>query len=451
MRALEWITNQPWAILPESLQTIIRIAGRENESVEAVAAKLGRPLDNTRTVEVRDGVAIVPVSGPIMRYANLFSQISGATSIDILATDFRTALDNPDIKAIILGIDSPGGMVTGVNEFADMVYAARGTKPITAYVSGMGASAAYWIASAADQIVLDATASLGSIGVVTTYSDNKDQRKKAGINDIEIVSSQSPRKRPDISTDEGRAQVQTQMDAIAEVFVNAVARNRGVTQTSVLSDFGQGGLMVGVDAVASGLADRIGSLEETIAGLSGTTQRGFVMAQTIKAETPEITQAYILENYPQIAESIRTDAYQKGLQEGITQERERIKAVEEQLMPGHEALISALKFDGKTTAAEAAMKVLAAEKQQRSNVLQNLHADAPQPLPQPSVAPFENKPKEEEEENLPMEEQCKAKWQRSPQLRAEFGTLEGYVAYTKAYSNGQVKILRNSINQGASQ
>lgn len=162
MKAFEMAATQPWAILPDMLTTILSIASRETEP-EAVAAKLGRPLENTYQVEMREGVAILPVTGPVMRYANLFSKVSGATSIDVLATDFNEALANPEVQGIVLHIDSPGGTVAGVNEFAQMLYNARGQKPIIAYVSGMGASAAYWIASACDAIVLDATASVGSI------------------------------------------------------------------------------------------------------------------------------------------------------------------------------------------------------------------------------------------------------------------------------------------------
>jgi ClpP class serine protease len=85
----------------------------------ALQARLGHKLDNARTVAVRNGVAIVPVTGPIFRYANMFTEISGATSTKILATDIRQALDNPAVKAIVLNIDSPGGVASGINELAD--------------------------------------------------------------------------------------------------------------------------------------------------------------------------------------------------------------------------------------------------------------------------------------------------------------------------------------------
>ncbi|MEE4465088.1 S49 family peptidase, partial [Azotobacter chroococcum] len=172
-RAFELAASRPWLMLPDALDTLMAIADRQGDP-EALEARLGKPLDNTRAVSLRDGVAVIPVTGPIMRYANLFTRISGATSTQELATDLQAALDDPKVRAIVLNVDSPGGEATGINELADMIHAARGRKPIKAYVGGTGASAAYWIASAADEVVVDDTALLGSIGVVVEVAIRKE-------------------------------------------------------------------------------------------------------------------------------------------------------------------------------------------------------------------------------------------------------------------------------------
>src|ERR1019366_7530398 len=117
---------------------------------------------------------IIPVTGPIFQRANLFTAISGATSTEVLATDFTAALGNPSITAIILNLDSPGGEVDGINELSQMIYDARGQKPIIAYVGAQAASGAYWIASQSDEVIVDATARLGSIGTVVSMPENKD-------------------------------------------------------------------------------------------------------------------------------------------------------------------------------------------------------------------------------------------------------------------------------------
>jgi len=175
-RILAAIQSELWAITPEALHQIIAIAQGVNQSPEAVAAALGRPLENTRTVTQRDSVAVVPVTGPIFRYANLFTQISGATSVQQLALDFSAALNNPAVSAIVLEIDSPGGQVAGIAELAQMIHAAG--KPVVSYVSNLGASAGYWLAAAGSEVVVSDTAILGSLGAVLRVSDINGEFKR---------------------------------------------------------------------------------------------------------------------------------------------------------------------------------------------------------------------------------------------------------------------------------
>ena len=265
MRIWNKITGDPWAITETALHTILEVAARENEAPEAVAAKLGRQLQNSYNATERDGVAIIPVTGPLFRYANIFTAISGASSYELIARDFMSALENPQISSIILDIDSPGGEVNGVSELASMIFDARRTKPIIAYASGDAASGAYWIASAADEIVVSETSALGSIGVVGIY---RGKSAKESAETVEIVSSQSPHKRLDPMSDDGRAKLQTRIDAMADVFVSTIAHNRSVTPDHVLEHYGGGDVMIGANAVNAGLADRIGSLERLITELS---------------------------------------------------------------------------------------------------------------------------------------------------------------------------------------
>jgi len=310
MRAWNKATSDPWAITESSLQTILEIAERENEKPEAVAARLGKELQNTHTVTLRDGVAVIPVTGPLFRYANLFTAISGATSYEILAQDFTAALDNPDINAIILNIDSPGGEVNGCAELANMIFAARGKKPIIAYASGDAASGAYWIASAADEVVASETSGLGSIGVVAVYRGAKPDKNAPTT--IEIVSSQSPFKRLNPETDEGRAKLQTRIDAMAEVFVNTLARNRGIEATQVLEQFGGGDILIGAHAVNAGLADRIGSLEKLIAEFSASSnpalQRGFLLPATTQQKETAMNLETLAQEHPELLAQVQSDA-----------------------------------------------------------------------------------------------------------------------------------------------
>jgi ClpP class serine protease len=269
--AVDLILARPWAISPEWLDTMLAIAERQGDIAaaqqaraereqrrEAVYAYGTRPLEGTRTVRMRDSVALLEINGPIFRYASMFDDISGATSVQNLARDLQIALDSPAVDALILVMDSPGGEVDGIHALAQMIYAARGSKPIAAYVDGDACSAAQWIASAADEIVADATARLGSIGVRMSMRDPSSAR--AG--QLVFVDSNADMKDPDPATAEGKAELMRQVNALASVFRADVAMMRSISEDAIISL--RGGVRVGQEAVDAGLADRLGSLEGLI-------------------------------------------------------------------------------------------------------------------------------------------------------------------------------------------
>ena len=126
------------------------------------------------------------------------TRISGATSTEVLATDIQTALDDPSIKSIVLNIDSPGGVASGMNELANLIYQGRAKKKIVAYVGGTGASAAYWIASAAE-IVIDDIGMAGSIGAALNVK--LDKKTMAAPLTKSSAATPPPNKRPDLTTE----------------------------------------------------------------------------------------------------------------------------------------------------------------------------------------------------------------------------------------------------------
>lgn len=259
-----------WCITESGLSTILAVLTRTNVPPEALERDRGAPLTNDRNAEVtiRDGVAIIEASGPMVRRGDFFSRVSAATSYDRVARDLAYALDAPNARAVLLMVDSPGGTVTGVSDLAAMIRAGTARKPIVVHTDGTLASAAYWLASAATEIVASPTALVGSIGIVMAM-----QKERSHPNDrmatFEFVSSQSPKKRVDPATDAGRAQILATVDAMAQVFVETVARYRGVTPATVLARFGQGDVLVGQQALDAGMIDRIGTFEETFARLAG--------------------------------------------------------------------------------------------------------------------------------------------------------------------------------------
>lgn len=132
----------------------------------------------------------------------------------------------------------------------------------------------------------------------------------------------------------------------------------------------------------------------------------------------------------------------EGHEAGATAERDRIKAVQAQSMVGHEKLIADLMFDGKTSGPEAAVAVLKAEKALRGNAAANLAADAPKPVAAATTPAVEAPAADAaDDKTLPLEERCKAKWDRSSDLRAEFASLAAFTAFSKAAERGAARIF----------
>ena len=483
-RALNAILAEPWAIKPEWLGVIAeiaqrdadepalliqRIADRLGETPETVQKRLGQRLENTRQVRERGGVAIISVVGPIFPRANLISEFSGGTSLNVLATDLQAVIENDDIRAILLDVDSPGGAATGIAEMAEMIFAARQVKQVTAYIGGVGASAAYWLAAAAAEVVINDTGLAGSVGVVTALHA-QEAPDQDGFLEFEIVSSNAANKRPDPRTAEGQATVQTMLDQFEEVFLDRVARYRGLAVARIIEDWDHGGMLVGTHAVAAGMADRLGTFEEVLAGLAAGRQAGAVgvaagakvedsMVETTKTETaapaapvadaeehdsdrprvrvPAVTQQ-IEGTGPPVFTQASVDASTARATEA---ERERVAAVLA-LCSQHEAsadLTQRLVSDG-TSVGKAAEAILAERNDPNLQALADMRQDLPAEARAIAASDGSEPPALSPE--TPVEERCKALWARDAKLRGEFLNFEDFVAYTKANEAGHIKILK---------
>lgn len=438
MKILDVLTS-PWAILPDKLLEIQAIYAThlrgEKIDINAVEARLGRPLANEpQGYTVHGGVAVLPLDGVFAKKMNMMTQISGGISMEIAAQDFRHAMADPAVHSIVLAIDSPGGSVDGTQALASTIRDARGQKQVVAYADGMMASAAYWVGSAADEIVIGAdTAQIGSIGVVATHVDVSGAETQRGVRTTEIVAGKYKRIASQYGalTEDGRSAMQDQVDYIYSIFVADVARHRGVSEEKVLAQMADGRIFIGRQAEAAGLVDRVSTLDQLIADLN---QRGGVRSnafQNVTGEVMPITREQIAAEAPELIEALRA--------EGANAERARIQAIEAQAMPGHDALIAELKFDGKTTGPEAAVRVVAAEKASRASMLAAIRADAPAPVP---FAPApESAPAVADEASLPLEKRCAAKWEKNAELRTEFSSLEAFTAFERASVSGLAKVF----------
>lgn len=270
------ILTAPWAIIPEKLleiQNIYLSHLRGNQiDIKAIEAQIGKPLENQKKpYEIIEGVAILPIEGVLAKRMNLFTEISGGTSMQLIERDFKAALADAQVKSILLIIDSPGGTVDGTEELANVIYRNRGQKRIVAHADSLMGSAAYWIGSAADEIVMSGNCTqVGSIGVVATHLDISGAEEKAGFKTTEIVAGKYKRIASSYAplSDEGKATIQDIVDHIYSIFIRDVARNRGVSEAQALN-MADGKIFLGQKAIDAGLADEMGDLGSLVSRLSG--------------------------------------------------------------------------------------------------------------------------------------------------------------------------------------
>jgi len=474
------LVSAPWAIRPEQLSEILGIYAThlrgDKIDIDAIEARLGRPLANDQQeYSIREGgVAVLPIDGVIAPKANLFTRVSGGVSAQMATKQVESAIADPRVKSLILSIDSPGGSVFGTPELAAAVRELAAIKPIVAVTDGTMASAAYWIGSAANAVFASGpTVQVGSIGVVATHQYSP---APGGAQVTEITAGRY--KRLDGATkpltEEGQAYIQARVDHLYAVFVDAVASNRGTSTEDVLQRMADGRIFIGQQALDAGLIDGFATVDALAEQLAqdptryATRRRAPGAVRTApkrstpagaQAESEPAAQAEPVLPVPECRqpteETIMSitreqlaaeapDVLSAVLAEGAAQERARIQAVQAQTLPGHEALIDALAFDGKTTGPEAAAAVLAAEKAARTAAAQAMAADAPQPVaivPQSTVAAPEPAPAEAATD-LPLAERCEAQWKADASLQREFGTLAAFTAYSRAAESGQARVYR---------
>ena len=441
-----------WAIEPDYLKAI---------SKESLSTRSEKPLNNSRSVSIRDGTAIIPVHGVITARTTLFSLFAGGTSLEDLAKDFSEALNNNEVTSILLDIDSPGGVAVGPYEMAEMIFKGRSKKPIYSYIGRNGSSAAYWLASATEKIFVNPSALVGSIGVVTTIPV-QEQPDMDGYKNIEIVSSNANLKRPDPKTKEGLAEIRRELDDLESTFIESIAKYRSITPEIIKADFGGGGVVIGKEAVKRNMADALGTYEEVLDLLNKQNQsitinnqimsnkenqtnadisKKEITADYIKKEFPDVTKDIIQE----VSEDIKKSAFNEGVEAGKKQERDRILAIESAALPGHEDLIEEAKKDGSITAEKLALKIIAAEKNKASDYLANTKkAEAEIPKIEPNIDKSDSGEKQIPKD-APLETRAKSIWESNAKIRAEFGEdFDAYHAFAKANESGQVRILSNN-------
>lgn len=265
------LREHPWAILPDAFDLVVEVLDRRIDGIDLSAEEIQARIEAARRspapAAAPGSVAVLPVYGVLAHRMHLFSNVSqSGTSSEALTLAFRAALADPNVSTIVLDIDSPGGSVFGIQELADTIHESRGRKPVVAVANSLAASAAYWIAAQADELVVSPGGQVGSIGVFAAHDDVSKAAEAQGLRRTYISAGKYKVEGNPFEPlgDEARTEMQRVVDAYYDRFVRAVARGRGVSLTAVREGFGQGRTVISSEAVAAGMADREGTLQETL-------------------------------------------------------------------------------------------------------------------------------------------------------------------------------------------
>ena len=257
----------PLAIHRPKLDVILSVLG-----ARVGLADLAAPVGYTpaaRALGPPSGkVAVIPIHGTLVRRTSGIEAESGLASYTGIAAQLDAALASPEIAAILLDIDSPGGESGGVFDLADRIRAASEVKPIWAVANDMAFSAAYALASAAARVFVARTGGVGSIGVIAMHVDQSVKDAHDGVRYTAVFAGD---RKNDLNphepiSNEAHAVLKAEVDRIYDLFVETVARHRGLDADAVRAT--EAGLFFGPDAVATGLADAVGSLDDALTQLT---------------------------------------------------------------------------------------------------------------------------------------------------------------------------------------
>lgn len=272
---LRFLSAYPLAIWQEWLKALPeKLANAEMDAAAERDAAV-------RAVSRQNGaVAVVPVRGVIMPKRNIWEILGLATSTETIERMVSEAVADREVKAVVLDVDSPGGITSGVPELAATLRGLRGKKPIVAHADHLAASAAYWIAASTDEIVATPSALVGSVGVYLMHVDYSAALEAEGIK-VTFVHAGEDKVLGNVYeplSDDGRAYLQGLVDDAYRMFVGDVAKGRNTTVAEVEKNYGQGRVLTASDALSAGVIDKVRTLAETLTAYGVTQNRGRIAA-----------------------------------------------------------------------------------------------------------------------------------------------------------------------------
>jgi len=447
------VLNRPLLVTRDKAQVILSaLAGRIGVNAPEMSRFEGSNWDGAEWKPykvTREGVGIVSITGSLVNRGAWIGANSGLTSYEGIRHQLKKALEDDAVHAVILDLHSPGGEAVGAFETAEAVRKLAATKRTVAVVNGMAASAAYAIASGAAEIVTTETGVSGSIGVVLLHADFSRQLDREGITPTLIFAGEH---KVDGNPFEPlpknvRTDLEAEVEAFYDLFIRTVALGRGDRLTAEMARATQARTFIGQQAVGAGLADRVGTFESVLAEFSrdpvsaGRTTSGMKgNAMTEKTGAPAAENAGIAKTDHDKAVA---DARAAGVAEGTKAEQDRVKGLTALLGKGHDAIVTAAIADGKSTAGEAAIRmveaglaaapatdagledVLARMDRAATGVSSTVSATGGSAAPAKASTP----------------DGWRAEWEASADLQAEFVKADDYVAFRQAESSGKIRVL----------
>lgn len=283
---------EPWAMMPEKIAAIrdvlrVRASGGEisDAAIDEIVAARERAAMGRDTSAISPGTALITIQGTICPRISEMDESSGGVSCERIAGWVDAAANNPGISRIVLDLNTPGGAVSGVPELAAKIREVAKSKPVIAVANHLAASAGYWIAAAASQVVASPSARVGSVGVYMMHEDYSAALEREGIKPTLISAGQYKTEGDPFLplSDEARAEFQRQVDAIYDRFVSALAKYRGVSAQRVLESYGKGRVLDADSALAAGMVDRVATLDQVLRE-SATNQPAATLRASAQAD-----------------------------------------------------------------------------------------------------------------------------------------------------------------------
>jgi signal peptide peptidase SppA len=265
------IGSAPWFITEDGLRLVMGIVDYHlsgQVSLEEIRARTkeagGR---KTTAISTEGAVGLLSLQGPIFPKANMMTEFSGATSIEQWTTDFKALMANERVDTILLNVDSPGGIADMIPETARMIREASKEKRIVAVANTMAGSAAYMLASQANELYASESAYVGSVGAYLIHTDDSELKDKLGVTQTVIKEGRLKAALITPLTPETREHLQEVVGDSYDSFVNAVAEGRNTTVEDVVANYGEGGVVSAKRALESGMIDGVQTYNQVLNSL----------------------------------------------------------------------------------------------------------------------------------------------------------------------------------------